>query len=575
MSFQGKILLIFALLSLSSLIHSAAFTPCPILGPSFPYPKLSLQSELLQSALADLTKQYDDMVKTGNSSHGTITPETTSFSIALFAGDGVDNDGDGIKEPFFYEYHYTAPALENSSVGVKKVDADSIYRIGGLTQLFTVLLTLIEAGDSLWSVPVTKLVPELARAASRLNAKRNPVKYVDWESVTVGHLTSHMAGIARDCESVLPPGAYPPTLPTSPKKDSRKWQRQRAIPTPNHNVIDRIKFVEFFDGFVHQAPVYLPGTTPVYSNAAFQILGYILEDRTGKSFEALLRSKIFKPLRMRHSSLFGPRDTKNGVVPGGAKKSGWETAFGGGAPAQSIFSTVSDLSKAGNAILSSSLISPAQTRRWNKPVSHTSNPANSVGRPWVIYRGGQYQQTVVVYVNTLLSSLGSYSSYIGIVPDFHVGFTILAADETGSPDLNAHADIIADALFPALMQLAPMQAMERFGGEYGQESSKSSITIAADRLRGIKEPSAVSIRLYPTDRETETRSGSRMAFRAVIQDLNEEADNGTPTCVSWMDVGVLTYGGAALDEVVFELGKNGKAVGLEVPALRASLVRLE
>ncbi|EGC47449.1 beta-lactamase [Histoplasma capsulatum var. duboisii H88] len=246
---------------------------------------------------------------------------------------------------------------------------------------------------------------------------------------------------------------------------------------------------------------------------------YIPEDRNGESFESLLKSKIFEPLRMSNSSLFGPRDTINGVISGNLKERNkliWPLRLG----AQSIFSTVSDLSRVGNAILSSTLISPAQTRCWDKPVSHTSNPANSVGHPWVIYWGGQYPQTAVVYVNTVLGTI--------------VGFTILAADETGSPDPNALADIIADVVFPALMQLAPMQAMESFGGKYEQESSKSSITIAG-KLCGVQDPSAVSIRMFPTDLETKTRSGSRMAFRGVIQDMNEEADNGMPTCESWMD----------------------------------------
>ncbi|EEH06643.1 predicted protein [Histoplasma capsulatum G186AR] len=93
-----------------------------------------------------------------------------------------------------------------------------------------------------------------------------------------------------------------------------------------------IQITNFFDGFIHPAPVYLPGQIPVYSNAAFQILGYIPEDRNGESFESLLKSKIFEPLRMSNSSLFGPRDTINGVISGNLKESGWAINFGGGAP---------------------------------------------------------------------------------------------------------------------------------------------------------------------------------------------------------------------------------------------------
>ncbi|KAK2789736.1 hypothetical protein FQN51_002679 [Onygenales sp. PD_10] len=566
-------------LSLPSLVHSA-FTPCPILGPSFPYPKISTGDKLLKSALGDLTGQFNELVETGNSSHGTVTPDTTSFSIALFTSD--NNEEDKNNAPFFYEYHYTAPALEKSHTGVQAVDSDSVYRIGGLTQLFTVLTTLVEAGDSLWNEPVTKLVPELAEAAGRLDAKRDPVKYVDWEEVTVGHLSSHMAGIARDyCIDDLIEELDTPT--------------EYGLPSvEKHSCSSKCGRSEFFDGFTNQPPVYLPDTTPIFSNAAFRILSYILEDKTGKSFEAVLNSKIFAPLEMSHSSLFKPSDASHGVIPGDEKDSGWATSFGEGAAAQSMFSSVRDLSKAGKAILSSTLISPAQTRRWFKPVSHTSNPANSIGRPWVIYSGGDYPQTAMIDVYTVLGDLGSYSSYIGIVPDYDVGFTILAADGTGAPDLNAHADIIADVLLPALIQMATLEAAAAYGGEYAS-SHNSSLTISADELpglfveewvsngvdykaelgdiNGIDDPSAVSIRLYPTDRITKTESGSRRAFRAVIQDMNEEADNGTPTCVSWMEVDALKYAGSALDEIVFEIGEDGRAVAVEVPALRTVLER--
>lgn len=80
------------------------------------------------------------------------------------------------------------------------VDANSIYRIGGLTQVFTVWTFLIEAGDSHWNMPVTAYLPELAQVTQELNAKQDPVNYVNWDDILVGELASHMAGIARGCE---------------------------------------------------------------------------------------------------------------------------------------------------------------------------------------------------------------------------------------------------------------------------------------------------------------------------------------------------------------------------------------
>ncbi|KAL4934051.1 uncharacterized protein BDV17DRAFT_251258 [Aspergillus undulatus] len=59
-----------------------------------------------------------------------------------------------------------------------------------------------------------------------------------------------------------------------------------------------------------------------------------------------------------------------------------------------------------------------------------------------------------------------YSSYLGLVPDFNVGFAILSADTVRPADLNAHTDIIGDVMLSALMGSAIQSATERFGGEY-------------------------------------------------------------------------------------------------------------
>ncbi|GMG13577.1 unnamed protein product [Aspergillus oryzae] len=52
--------------------------------------------------------------------------------------------------------------------------------------------------DAIWHDPVTKYLPELITKSA--NAKQDPVRYVDWEDITVGQLASHMAGLSRDCE---------------------------------------------------------------------------------------------------------------------------------------------------------------------------------------------------------------------------------------------------------------------------------------------------------------------------------------------------------------------------------------
>jgi hypothetical protein len=169
-------------------------TPCPPLGRNFPLPKSPSTASTIASVIAVLQKQLELSIKTGNSSNGLTPPNTTSFSIALFSTENNSSD------PYLWQYHPTAPSL-SISAGVKSVDADSVYCIGTLTQLFTVYAFLTKAGDVHWEEPVTKWVPDLAQAAKTLDAKSQPLRYVDWGDVTL--VASHLSGIARDCESQL------------------------------------------------------------------------------------------------------------------------------------------------------------------------------------------------------------------------------------------------------------------------------------------------------------------------------------------------------------------------------------
>ena len=106
--------------------------------------------------------------------------------------DGLNvNDAPGL----FYQYHHIGPLVANSSYGVNKVDADSIYRIGSISKLLTIYLFLLSEGDVRWSDPVTKHLPQLLQYKTESWNDVTP----DWESITVGDLAGQMAGLARDC----------------------------------------------------------------------------------------------------------------------------------------------------------------------------------------------------------------------------------------------------------------------------------------------------------------------------------------------------------------------------------------
>lgn len=75
-------------------------------------------------------------------------------------------------------------------------------------------------------------------------------------------------------------------------------------------------FLEYFHGLLQRAPVILPQTTPIYSNTAFRILGYILEVISNTPFDKLLDSSVLQPLNLTTTS-YGIPAEGSWVIPNG------------------------------------------------------------------------------------------------------------------------------------------------------------------------------------------------------------------------------------------------------------------
>jgi CubicO group peptidase (beta-lactamase class C family) len=61
-----------------------------------------------------------------------------------------------------------------------------------------------------------------------------------------------------------------------------------------------------------QPPEAVPGTTMIYSNQGYAIVGAMLEKITGQDYETLITEKLFQPLHMDTAG-FGPPGTKGKV----------------------------------------------------------------------------------------------------------------------------------------------------------------------------------------------------------------------------------------------------------------------
>jgi CubicO group peptidase (beta-lactamase class C family) len=76
------------------------------------------------------------------------------------------------------------------------LNEDTVFRVGSVSKLITVYTLLAEVGMERMHDPVTRWVPELARAAKK--NKGDPARRVQWDEVTIGQLCGHMAGISRN-----------------------------------------------------------------------------------------------------------------------------------------------------------------------------------------------------------------------------------------------------------------------------------------------------------------------------------------------------------------------------------------
>ena len=301
---------------------------------------------------------------------------------------------------------------------------------------------------------------------------------------------------------------------------------------------------------------------------------------------------------MTRSSLRTAPDASLGVIPLGLNGSGWTIDDNVSAPAGAMYSSLRDMTAAGRSMLNSTLMSPAITRRWLKPGTHTDSLYGSVGKPWEIARNTINGRVVDAYTKS--GNIGYWGSFIVLVPDFQFGFTILGASgpNTAAPQGGVLPElvgsIIADKFFPALEQAAKQQGTDAFTGVYNATGLNSSLVLEADDLPGLNIASLISngsdiigelaaeggegelsSRVYPTNLHSKAADGSsRFAFQILWLPSAPSTMHGwfNIDCTTWFGVDTEDYGEWPLQELVFDLDCEGKVVAAENPALR---VRME
>ncbi|KAI1653525.1 beta-lactamase/transpeptidase-like protein [Daldinia decipiens] len=552
----------------------AASPTCPIDGPVFPKPLQPSKSEAIKAAVATLKDVF---------ANATGKAQKYSISVQVFS---VNEP-----EPLFSLSH-TAPNLASKrSTGVKKVDENTVFRLGSLTKIYTIYSFLINAGDSLWNEPITKYVPELQALANR----SDPVSYVAWDELTLGGLASQLTGIPRE---------YALLGELTQSEDTRDNVIEYGFPPltqdekPPCGVDPTCDREQFFNGISLFYPSLAPFQTPAYSNVAFQLLGYALETITGKTFQTLMEESVIKPLGLNNTFLKAPEDSR-GIIPGDRYETGWAFDIGESLATGNMYASAKDVSTLGRAILSYKLLSPVSTRRWLKPFAFSSDPLAMVGMPWGARRiklEDTYRYTTAF---NKAGNIGDYSAILAILPDFDIGITILLAGEIPGNTGFSFADTIGEHILPAIEEAARSEAGAQYSGHYVYPNDKinSSMTITTDELPGLSisqwfsngtdfawiatvlqnqyYPLTPRIRLYPSGLEGPAENGGkRVAFKAMFEDADAPRNDNkmfSTECGSWVTIESIIYGSASMDELIFNVDSGGKVVSVTSPSLRVTL----
>lgn len=154
---------------------------------------------------------------------------------------------------------------------------EDIWHIGSCTKAMTAALIgmLVDEGKLRWDMPVTEALPDISANAG-------------WRTVTIEHFVTQRSGIAGMTRG--------------------QW---RTIDAGGGSPRDQ-RFA-FAKQMLSQPPERPPGKFE-YSNAGYGIVGAIIEQTANRSYEDLMKERIFAPLKLA-SAGFGPPGVTGERVP--------------------------------------------------------------------------------------------------------------------------------------------------------------------------------------------------------------------------------------------------------------------
>ena len=287
--------------------------------------------------------------------------------------------------------------------GVRSIDtreavhSDSVFRIASMSKTFAgaSAALLVDQNYQSWNTKITDLFPGM-----------NLGTWPSSSGITLKHVVSHSTG--------LMPHSYSNLLDDGVSYDRIKLSFSK-IPT-----------------------VCQPGECYGYQNVVFSLIGDVVEQSTGESYEKFIYEQIFKPLGMITASVGMEAYLKNdeATEPHRRSRGAWRTtttnpAYYSVAPASGINASIFDMSMWVRANLGAfpGVLSPNFLSQMHKPIIAT--PRGNYFNRWTgleraYYATGwrvfDYNGQRVVHHG---GGVRGYRSEMAFVPEANIGFVLL------------------------------------------------------------------------------------------------------------------------------------------------------
>ena len=186
---------------------------------------------------------------------------------------------DGLSVGYIEGKHYGVVHLGSSNRAGEKANNLTIYEIGSISKVFTGLL-LADA--------VVRGEIDLNAAAAVDNPAGIRLPSRDGRSINWIDLSTHRAGLPRL------PGNFPLT---DLKNPYRKYNSKKAAAFLSQYELPR-----------------KPGDSQEYSNFGASVLGYLVAQNAGKTYQQLLQERIAKPLRMTDCTVSLSNNQRNRIA---------------------------------------------------------------------------------------------------------------------------------------------------------------------------------------------------------------------------------------------------------------------